>query len=89
MSDADADRYWRTLGTTGLANGTCYLFASLLSGLIDDGGTKVEEVAATVQPFMTPKATHDAHRGEVAKLLVRPSCRHFGLGSATFFVKSL
>jgi GNAT superfamily N-acetyltransferase len=79
LSDADADRYWRSLATSSLGT-TCYLFILLDKPTSkDDSGTG--EVAATAQLFTIPKATH-AHRGEVAKLLVRPSSRRSGLGRA-------
>lgn len=86
LSGADADRYWRALGNSGLADGTCYLFVALLTPGGPDGGDRgttggEEEVAAAVQLLTIPKATH-AHRGEVAKLLVRPARRRSGLGRA-------
>ncbi|KAK7699812.1 hypothetical protein SLS64_011424 [Diaporthe eres] len=83
LSDADADRYWRSLGPS--LGATCHLFILVLTG--SASGEEVEgegeegEVAATAQLLTIPKATH-AHRGEVAKLLVRPSGRRAGLGRA-------
>ncbi|KAJ0106790.1 hypothetical protein J7T55_001314 [Diaporthe amygdali] len=73
LSDAEADQYWRSLGTSlGITN---HLF--ILTGPGDrDGGP---EVTATVQLLRIPKATH-AHRGEVAKLLVLPTHQRSGLG---------
>lgn len=72
LSDEDADRYWRSLGP-GLGT-TCHLFV-----MSDPAAGEGEEVAATAQLLTIPKATH-AHRGEVAKLLVRPAGRRSGLG---------
>lgn len=85
LSDAGADWYWRSLGTTTLGT-TCHLFILLLDkpSTKDDyssSNNNTGDVAATAQLFAIPKATH-AHRGEVAKLLVRPSCRRSGVGRA-------
>lgn len=83
LSDADADRYWISLGPS--LGTTCHLFVMPdPCGRGKDGGRpgmeeEEEEVAATAQLLIIPKATH-AHRGEVAKLLVRPSGRRSGLG---------
>lgn len=77
LSDADADRYWRSLGA--ILGATCHLFILVLTG--PASGQEEGEVAATAQLLTIPKATH-AHRGEVAKLLVRPSGRRSGLGRA-------
>lgn len=80
LSGADADRYWRSIGTS--LGATCHLFVlSVPAAGPGDGGRPPEEVAATAQLLTIPKATH-AHRGEVAKLLVRPSGRRAGLGRA-------
>lgn len=85
LSDADADRYWLSLGPS--LGTTCHLFVmSDPAGRGDQPGEEKEveeeeEVAATAQLLTIPKATH-AHRGEVAKLLVRPSGRRSGLGRA-------
>lgn len=83
LSDADADRYWLSLGAS--LGTTCHLFVmSDPAGRGADGdrpGEEEGEVAATAQLLIIPKATH-AHRGEVAKLLVRPSGRRSGLGRA-------
>lgn len=72
LSDADADHYWRSLGAS--LGTTCHLFV-----MSDPAAGEGEEVAATAQLLTIPKATH-AHRGEVAKLLVRPAGRRSGLG---------
>lgn len=74
LSDEDADRYWRSLGPS--LGTTCHLFVMF------DPASGKGEVAATAQLLTIPKATH-AHRGEVAKLLVRPAGRRSGLGRAT------
>ncbi|KAG6361268.1 hypothetical protein INS49_009493 [Diaporthe citri] len=82
LSDADADRYWRSLGP--ILGATCHLFILVLTGSgsgEEQCGDGDGEVAATAQLLTIPKATH-AHRGEVAKLLVRPSGRRSGLGRA-------
>lgn len=86
LSDEEADHYWRSLGP-GLGT-TCHLFVmSDPAGPKKDGGQpregeeKTGEVAATAQLLTIPKATH-AHRGEVAKLLVRLAGRRSGLGRA-------
>lgn len=77
LSDADADHYWRSLGP-GLGT-TCHLFV-MSDPAAGEGRTQEKgEVAATAQLLTIPKATH-AHRGEVAKLLVRPAGRRSGLG---------
>lgn len=76
LSDADADQYWRSLGAS--LGTTCHLFV-----LNDPDGDDDDDqaTAASVQLLTDPKVTH-AHRGEVAKLLVRPSARRRGLGRA-------
>lgn len=74
LSDEDADRYWRSLGPS--LGTTCHLFV-----MSDPAAGEGDEVAATAQLLTIPKATH-AHRGEVAKLLVRPAGRRSGLGRA-------
>lgn len=82
LLDADADRYWRSLGAS--LGATCHLFILVLTGSAsgeEEGEDGESEVAATAQLLTVPKATH-AHRGEVAKLLVRPSGRRSGLGRA-------
>lgn len=83
LSDADADRYWRSLGAN--LGTTCHLFILVLTGSASgvelEGEGEEGEVAATAQLLPIPKATH-SHRGEVAKLLVRPSGRRSGLGRA-------
>lgn len=84
LSDADADRYWRSLGTNKSLGTTCHLFILLVdkpTSKDDDSSSSTGDVAATAQLFTIPKATH-AHRGEVAKLLVSPPCRRSGLGKA-------
>lgn len=83
LSGADADRYWRSLGPS-LGAATCHLFVMSCPTGGDEPGEGeegAEVVAATAQLLIVPKATH-AHRGEVAKLLVRPSGRRSGLGRA-------
>lgn len=73
LSDAGADDYWRSVGRKlQEAPPTCYLFVLTRP---DDG-----EILATVQLATIPKATQ-AHRGEIAKLLVSPSARRLGLGN--------
>lgn len=70
LSDADADDYWMTV--SGKLSKAHHLFT-----LTDPAAS--EEILATVQLVTVLKPTH-AHRGEVAKLLVRPSARRRGLG---------
>lgn len=81
LSDSDADGYWLSLGTS--LSVTCHLFILTVPALLEDGDRLEEEceVAASAQLLTIPKATH-SHRGEVAKLLVRPSSRRSGLGKA-------
>lgn len=88
LSVADADQYWRSLGPN--LGVTCHLFvwtgpAGHSGGdeprLEEEEGAAEVVVMATAQLLIIPKATH-AHRGEVAKLLVRPSGRRSGLGRA-------
>lgn len=70
LSDAEAEEYWVTLGSKlGQAH---HLFV-----LAD--AENAHEVLATVQLVTVLKATH-RHRGEVTKLLVRPSAQRRGLG---------
>lgn len=72
LSDADADEYWRSVvSKLDHEPRACYLFV-----VTEPGRT---EVLATVQLFTIPKRTH-AHRGEIAKLMVRPSAQRRGLG---------
>ncbi|KAJ4393538.1 hypothetical protein N0V93_002750 [Gnomoniopsis smithogilvyi] len=69
LSEEDAEEYWMTVGLKlGKAH---HLFV-----LTDEAD---HEVLATVQLITVLKATHK-HRGEVSKLLVRPSAQRRGLG---------
>lgn len=83
LSDSDAGEYWMSVGSKLEDKPlTTYLF--VLTALVTDNGhvnedDHDEQVLATVQLFVIPKATH-SHRAEVAKLLVRPSARRLGVG---------
>lgn len=82
LSDAGADWYWRSLGTSNSLGLTCYLFILLDESTgKNDSSSSTRDVAATAQLSIIPKATH-SHRGEVAKLLVSPSRRRSGVGRA-------
>lgn len=71
LSDADAEEYWMSVGIKlGPAH---HLF------VLVDKAEATHKVLATVQLVTVLKPTH-RHRGEVAKLLVRPSARRRGLG---------
>lgn len=70
LSDADADGYWMTVSSK--LSEAHHLFE-----LTNPAGS--QEILATVQLVTVLKRTH-AHRGEVAKLLVRPFAQCRGLG---------
>lgn len=71
LSETEAEEYWMSVGIKlGPAH---HLF------VLVDADDAAREVLATVQLVTVLKATHK-HRGEVGKLLVRPSARRRGLG---------
>lgn len=77
LTEADAEEYWMSVG---LKLGPAHHLFVLLDKEDDDDAThEAVVVLATVQLVTVLKATH-RHRGEVAKLLVRPSARRRGLG---------
>lgn len=70
LSAEDAEEYWMAVGLK--LSQAHHLF------VLTDADNE-HEVLATVQLVTALKATH-RHRGEVAKLLVRPSAQRRGLG---------
>lgn len=71
LSESDAEEYWMTVGLK--LDPAHHLF------VLVDADDAAHEVLATVQLVTVLKPTHK-HRGEIAKLLVRPSARRRGLG---------